>query len=114
MHNGNNNNRGGGNHNGGGKNGGNRGGGNHNGGGNNGGGSSGGRGGGSSKKKPSLDTDYNKLKVKFGGKPICFKWNNRSEGCMQGDCGMAHVCQYCLSSDHPRFQCPKSKKARNM
>ena len=57
-------------------------------------------------------SSVNKLKVKMGKKPICFKFNNEGESC-DGSCGMAHVCQFCFSTEHPKYMCPKNaKKAR--
>ena len=55
----------------------------------------------------------NKLKVRIGKKPICFKFNNEGENC-NGECGMAHVCQFCFSTEHPKYKCPNAsgKRAR--
>ena len=48
--------------------------------------------------------DKKRVKTMANGKPICFKFNNVGEKC-EGACGMLHVCQLCLSPDHPRHQC---------
>jgi len=53
-------------------------------------------------KSPQLNR--NKPKVRHGGKPICFKFNNRDETCT-GECAMLHICQICLSPDHARYEC---------
>jgi hypothetical protein len=40
---------------------------------------------------------------------ICYAFNNKTE--CDGSCGMAHVCQICLSPDHGRLDCkPKQGK----
>ena len=40
---------------------------------------------------------------------ICYAFNNNAN--CDGSCGMAHVCQICLESDHGRLGCKKVKKA---
>ena len=71
-----------------------------------------GGGGGGGGDRKGADINYKKLKVRFGDKPICFKYNNKGEDC-DGSCNMAHVCQFCLSPDHKKFQCTHNKKGRN-
>jgi hypothetical protein len=39
---------------------------------------------------------------------ICYSYNN-NQGC-DGSCGMAHVCQICLSPDHGKWDCETIKK----
>ena len=49
-----------------------------------------------------------KLKRMLGKQQICFKFNKSTESC-DGQCGRAHVCQWCLSSAHGQHNCPKHK-----
>ena len=43
------------------------------------------------------------------GRQICFRWNSMKERC-RFKCGRVHVCQRCLSSEHPLHMCKLSKK----
>jgi hypothetical protein len=38
------------------------------------------------------------------GKPICYKYNNKKEGCARKGCSFAHVCGRCFAA-HPMFRC---------
>ena len=42
------------------------------------------------------------------GRQICFKWNSMKERCRY-KCGRVHVCQRCLSSEHPLHMCKVKK-----
>ena len=43
------------------------------------------------------------------GRQICFRWNSMKERC-RFKCGRVHVCQRCLSSEHPLHMCKQSKR----
>ena len=43
------------------------------------------------------------------GRQICFRWNSMKERC-RFKCGRVHVCQRCLSSEHPLHMCKQTKK----
>ena len=64
-----------------------------------------GKGRGKGKGKGGTQIDMKRPKTRVGNKPICFKFNNADETC-DGACKMLHVCQLCLSPDHPRSECP--------
>lgn len=48
-------------------------------------------------------------------RPICFKFNNKDEGCKDSRCKRVHVCQLCQGKEktsddpHPLFRCPLYK-----
>ena len=69
-------------------------------------GNKGGKGGRGKGGAPS-QINFKKLKTKVGQKSICFSFNNENENC-DGQCGMLHVCQFCLEPDHPKHKCPKN------
>ena len=47
-----------------------------------------------------------RLQTSHNGKPICFAFNNKGEGCKDGkNCARSHVCQMC-QGDHPLHECP--------
>eukprot|EP00973_Karenia_brevis_P064976 9023335-Karenia_brevis.AAC.1 len=54
-------------------------------------------------KKNNVNT--NQLKSRVGPRLICYKYNNKDQTC-NNQCGMLHVCQWCLGS-HPKYECPK-------
>ena len=39
------------------------------------------------------------------GKPICYAFNNPSEGCKNPKCTFAHVCGKCFALGNPLFSC---------
>ena len=66
------------------------------------------KGGSPGKKGKGGQIDAGRKKNKVEGKPICYAWNNEGESC-NGSCGMAHVCQWCLSTEHPAYKCTKKQ-----
>ena len=46
------------------------------------------------------------------GRQICFRWNSMKDRCRY-KCGRVHVCQRCLSTEHPVHMCKMGKKEKD-
>ncbi len=44
------------------------------------------------------------------GRPICYRYNNKSERCNTGKCTFAHVCGVCFAKDVPMWSCNCARK----
>lgn len=50
-------------------------------------------------------------KVTKEGKPICYSFNNKNEGCSKTDCLYQHVCGICMKPNSPMFTCSHGHSA---
>jgi len=58
-----------------------------------------------SRTKKAPPTSGGCAKVNSEGKAICFRFNNKNEGCRNAKCRFLHVCGRCFASGHAMFQC---------